>query len=116
MRSHSVLSIDSCLIHDRRIESALPAFAQAANELELKDLQNLLLTVEPTGHGLLWRLRFHGREPKWPRDEVAHRVAALLPEAVVLDDAVALEVRHMAFRRQRDPVVQNTSQATLHRH
>ena len=46
MRSHSVLSIDSCLIHDRRIESALPAFAQAANELELKGLQHLLLTVE----------------------------------------------------------------------
>ncbi|HET7338933.1 MAG TPA: 23S rRNA (uracil(1939)-C(5))-methyltransferase RlmD, partial [Candidatus Dormibacteraeota bacterium] len=31
MRSHSVLPIDSCLIHDERIERALPAFAQAAN-------------------------------------------------------------------------------------
>src|SRR6266852_2490068 len=46
MRSHSVLPIDSCLIHDLRIEHALPAFAQAANELGLQGLQNLLLTVE----------------------------------------------------------------------
>src|SRR3982074_1485058 len=56
LRSHSVLPIDTCPIHDLRIEQALPAFAQAANELELKDLQNLLLTVEPTGKGLLWRV------------------------------------------------------------
>src|SRR5437879_6673837 len=110
MRSHSVLSIDSCLIHDRRIESALPAFAQAANELELKGLQNLLLTVEPTGHGLLWRLRFHGREPKWPRDEFAHRVAELLPEAVLLDDAMSLEFWDMTFRVRSDTFVQTNYQ------
>ena len=113
MRSHSVLSIDSCLIHDRRIESALPAFAQAANELELKGLQNLLLTVEPTGHGLLWRLRFHGREPKWPRDEFAHRVAELLPEAVLLDDAMSLEFWDMTFRVRSDTFVQTNYQQML---
>src|SRR4029077_11599602 len=62
LRSHAVLPIDSCMIHDERIERALPAFARAANELGLEELQNLLLTVEPTGPGLLWRLRFHGRE------------------------------------------------------
>ena len=113
MRSHSVLSIDSCLIHNRRIESALPAFAQAANELELKGLQNLLLTVEPTGHGLLWRLRFHGREPKWPRDEFAHRVAELLPEAVLLDDAMSLEFWDMTFRVRSDTFVQTNYQQML---
>jgi len=113
MRSHSVLSIDSCLIHDRRIESALPAFAQAANELELKGLQNLLLTVEPTGHGLLWRLRFHGREPKWPRDEFAHRVAELLPEAVLLDDAMSLEFWDMTFRVRSDTFVQTNYEQML---
>jgi len=113
MRSHSVLSIDSCLIHDRRIESALPAFAQAANELELKGLQNLLLTVEPTGHGLLWRLRFRGREPKWPRDEFAHRVAELLPEAVLLDDAMSLEFWDMTFRVRSDTFVQTNYQQML---
>ncbi len=85
-RSHSVLPIASCLIHDMRIEEALPAFAQAANEMQLKGLQNLLLTVEPEGRGLLWRLRFQGREPDWPRDEFAHRVAEQLTESTLLDD------------------------------
>ena len=48
-RSHAVLPVDSCLIHDLRIEQALPAFGQAATELDLKGLQNLLLTIEPGG-------------------------------------------------------------------
>src|SRR5438876_9732930 len=105
MRSHSVLSIDSCLIHDRRIESALPAFAQAANELELKGLQNLLLTVEPTGHGLLWRLRFRGRERKLPSDDFAHRVADLLSEAVLPDDSMSLDFLYMRLRVPSDTCV-----------
>jgi len=90
MRSHSVLPIDNCLIHDLRIEQALPAFAQAAIELHLTGLQNLLLTIEPNGRGVLWRLRFHGREQRWPRQEFAHRVAELLPEVALLDDAISL--------------------------
>lgn len=106
MRSHSVLAIDSCVIHDERIERALPAFAQSANELKLSSLQNLLLTVEPTGPGLLWRLRFHGREPSWPREEFAHRVAELLPEAVLLDDAMTLELWDLKFRVASDTFVQ----------
>src|SRR5256885_2141536 len=64
-RSHSVLPIDSCVIHDARIERALPAFARAANELQLNGLQNLLLTAEPTGNGLLWRIAFHRPGPAW---------------------------------------------------
>jgi 23S rRNA (uracil1939-C5)-methyltransferase len=113
MRSHMVLPIDSCLIHDARIERALPAFAQAANELKVTGLQNLLLTVEPNGKGLLWRLRFHGREPKWPREEFAHRVAELMPEAVLLDDAMSLEFWGLTFRVRSDTFVQTNYQQML---
>ena len=113
MRSHSLLAIDSCVIHDARIERALPAFAQAANELQLTGLQNLLLTVEPTGRGLLWRLRFHGREPRWPREEFAHRVSALLPDATLLDDAMTLEFWDLAFRVRSDTFVQTNYRQML---
>jgi 23S rRNA (uracil1939-C5)-methyltransferase len=106
LRSHSVLAIDTCAIHDLRIEQALPAFAQAANELQLTDLQNLLLTAEPSGRGLLWRLRHKGREPKWPREEFARRVAELLPDQVLLDDAMSLEFWGLTFRVQSDTFVQ----------
>jgi len=105
-RSHAVLPIESCDIHDPRIVSALPAFARAADELELKGLQNVLLTVEPTGRGLLWRLRFRGREPAWPREQFARRVAELLPEVVLLDDAMSLEFWDMTFRVRSDTFVQ----------
>jgi 23S rRNA (uracil1939-C5)-methyltransferase len=112
-RSHYVLPIDSCLIHDARIETALPAFAKAADELKLTGLQNLLLTIEPNGQGLLWRLRFHGREPKWPREEFAQRVADLLPEAVLLDDAMTLEFWGFKFRARSDTFVQTNYQQML---
>ncbi len=113
LRSHSVLPIDTCPIHDLRIERALPAFAQAANELELKDLQNLLITVEPTGRGLLWRLRHRGPEPKWPREEFAHRVAELLPDQVLLDDAMSLEFWDLTFRARGDTFVQTNYRQML---
>jgi 23S rRNA (uracil1939-C5)-methyltransferase len=113
MRSHSVLPIDTCLIHDTRIERALPAFAQAATELKLTDLQNLLLTVEPTGRGLMWRLRHRGREPKWPREEFAQRVALLLPDEVLLDDAMTLEFWDMTFRVRSDTFVQTNYKQML---
>jgi 23S rRNA (uracil1939-C5)-methyltransferase len=112
-RSHSVLPIDQCLIHDLRIEQALPAFAQAAGELELRGLQNLLLTAEPTGPGLLWRLRFRGPEPQWPRDRYAQRVAELLPSTVLLDDAMSLEFDGLAFRVSSDTFVQTNYRQML---
>jgi 23S rRNA (uracil1939-C5)-methyltransferase len=112
-RSHSVLPIESCLIHDLRIERALPAFARAANELGLKDLQNLLVTVEPTGPGLLWRLRHRGREPQWPRDEFAHRVTELLPDQVLLDDAMSLDFWDLTFRAGSDTFVQTNYRQML---
>jgi len=113
LRSHSVLAIDTCPIHDLRIEEALPAFARAANELELTDLQNLLLTVEPTGRGLLWRFRHKGPEPKWPRDEFARRVAELLPDQVLLDDAMSLEFWGLTFRVRSDTFVQTNYRQML---
>jgi 23S rRNA (uracil1939-C5)-methyltransferase len=112
-RSHSVIPIDTCDIHDLRIEQALPAFAQAAGELQLKDLQNLLLTVEPNGLGLLWRMRHKGKEPVWPRDEFARRVGELLPDQVVLDDAMSLEFWDMSFRVRSDTFVQTNYKQML---
>ena len=113
LRSHSVLSIDACPIHDIRIEQALPAFAKAADELGLKGLQNLLLTAEPNGRGLLWRLRHRGPEPKWPRDEYARRVAQLLPDQVLLDDAMSLDFWDLTFRVSSDTFVQTNYQQML---
>jgi 23S rRNA (uracil1939-C5)-methyltransferase len=113
LRSHSVLPIDSCLIHDARIERALPAFATAANELKLTGLQNLLLTVEPGGKGLLWRLRFHGREPRWPRDDFAHRVGELLPKVTLLEEAITLEFWGLTFRAGSDTFVQTNYRQML---
>jgi 23S rRNA (uracil1939-C5)-methyltransferase len=113
LRSHSVLPIDSCLIHDERIERALPAFATVANELKLTGLQNLLLTVEPEGNGLLWRLRFHGREPRWPRDEFAYRVGELLPDVTLLDDAISLDFWGLTFRVRSDTFVQTNYRQML---
>jgi 23S rRNA (uracil1939-C5)-methyltransferase len=113
LRSHAALPIASCDIHDVRIEQALPAFAQAAGELHLANLQNLLLTIEPGGKGLLWRLRFKGKEPVWPRDEFARRVGELLPDQVLLDDAMTLEFWNMSFRVRSDTFVQTNYQQML---
>jgi 23S rRNA (uracil1939-C5)-methyltransferase len=113
LRSHSVLPIDSCVIHDARIEKALPAFAKAATELRLEGLQNLLLTIEPNGAGLLWRLRFRGREPRWPRDELAHRVGELLPGFTLLDDALTLQFWDMTFRVSSNTFVQTNYRQML---
>jgi 23S rRNA (uracil1939-C5)-methyltransferase len=113
LRSHTVLPIETCPIHDLRIEQALPAFAQAANEMQLKDLQNVLLTAQPTGQGLLWRLRHRGRPPVWPRDEFARRVAELLPGQVLLDDAMSLEFWGLTFRVRSDTFVQTNYRQML---
>jgi len=113
LRSHSVLPVDTCPIHDLRIEQALPAFAQAADELGLKGLQNLLLTAEPNRRGLLWRLRHRGPEPQWPRDEFAHRVSELLPDQVLLDDAISLDFWDLTFRVSSDTFVQTNYRQML---
>jgi 23S rRNA (uracil1939-C5)-methyltransferase len=111
MRSHAVLPIESCIIHDERIERALPAFAHAADELHITGLQNLLLTVEPTGPGLLWRLRVNKKD--WPREAFARRVAELLPDLTLLDDAMSLEFWGMTFRVRSDTFVQTNYRQML---
>ena len=111
MRSHEVLPIDVCPIHDERIERAVPAFAQAANELGLTGVQNLLLTAEPTGPGLLWRLRVNKKA--WPHEELARRVAELLPDVALLDDSMSLEFWDMTFRVRSDTFVQTNYRQML---
>lgn len=111
MRSHAVLPVDSCVIHDERIERALPAFARAADQLGLVGLQNLLLTAEPNGPGLLWRLRVSRKG--WQREEYGRRVAELLPEMTLLDDAMSLEFWDMTFRVRSDTFVQTNYRQML---
>ena len=113
MRSHTVQPISTCPIHDERIERAVKAFAQAASELHVRGIQNLLLTVEPGGPGVLWRLRFRGRVADWPHAELADRVAQLLPDQVLLDDAISLEFWGMTFRVRSDTFVQTNYQQML---
>src|SRR5207237_950160 len=62
---------------------------------------------------MLWRLRFPGREPAWPRDEFAHRVAELLPESPLLDDAMTLEFWGLTFRVRSDTFVQTNYRQML---
>ena len=91
----------------------MKAFAQAASELRIHGTQNLLLTVEPGGPGLLWRLRFRGRVSEWPHAELAGRVAQLLPEQVLLDDAISLEFWGMTFRVRSETFVQTNYRQML---
>ena len=111
MRSHAVLPIDSCVIHDERIERALPAFARAADEMRLTGLQNLLVTVEPTGPGMLWRLRINRKS--WSREAYAQRVAELMPDVTLLDDAMTLEFWGLTFRVRSETFVQTNYRQML---
>jgi 23S rRNA (uracil1939-C5)-methyltransferase len=112
-RSHTVQPITTCPIHDERIEKALFAFQDAANEMRLGGVQNLHFTVEPNGRGLLWRLRFRGRVPVWPYEELAQRVAERLPDLVLLDDTMPLEFWGMTFRVAGDTFVQTNYKQML---
>src|SRR5438309_7914479 len=58
-------------------------------------------------------MRFRGREPRWPRDEFAHRVAELLPASTLLDDAMSLEFWDMSFRVRSDTFVQTNYKQML---
>ncbi len=109
-RSHTVQPITTCPIHDERIERALRAFAQAATELGLTGLQNLHLTVEPNGPGVLWRIRFRDRVP---HQEVAQRVAELLPDQVLLEGSMPLSFWGLNFRVASETFVQTNYQQML---
>src|SRR5207253_1727534 len=54
-----------------------------------------------------------GREPRWPRDEFAHRVAELLPELTLLDDTMSLEFWGLTFRARSDTFVQTNYRQML---
>jgi tRNA/tmRNA/rRNA uracil-C5-methylase (TrmA/RlmC/RlmD family) len=113
MRSHAVLPITTCPIHDERIERAALAFGRAAAELGVSGLQNVLLTVEPSGQGLLWRTRYQ-RRSQWAQDHaLAARTAELLPDLVLLDDSMSLEFWDLSFRVRSDTFVQTNYRQML---
>ena len=62
LRSHSVLAIDTCPIHELRIEQALPAFAQAANELAQLVVRGVSGYVSTKISGLLAQIRSDERD------------------------------------------------------
>ena len=105
LRSHSVLRIRECLLHDLRIEQALEAFRAGVVEARVEGLQNLLLTVEPTGRGLLWAARFRGGKGRLP-DAFAAAVGGRLPELTLLDDSLSLEFWGLQFRARSDTFLQ----------
>ncbi len=69
--------------------------------------------MEPEGPGLLWRMRFKGESAGWPRDAFAARVAELLPDVVLLDDAMTLQFWGLTFRVASDTFVQTNYQQML---
>ena len=112
MRRHTVLPVRTCPIHDERIERGMLAFRQAIRDAGVAGLQNLLLTVEPTGRGLLWRTRYRGRQPGADA-ELAARVSELLPDLVLLDDSMSLEFWGLTFRVRSDTFVQTNYRQML---
>jgi 23S rRNA (uracil1939-C5)-methyltransferase len=105
LRSHSLLPIVTCPIHDLRIEQALEAFREEIAATGVPHLQNLHLTVEPEGPGLLWAARFRGRRGRLD-PELVSRVAARVPELVLLDDAITVSFWGLSFRVASDTFVQ----------
>jgi tRNA/tmRNA/rRNA uracil-C5-methylase (TrmA/RlmC/RlmD family) len=101
-----VLPIRTCPIHDERIERAALAFGRALTELNIGGLKSLLLTVEPTGKGLLWRARFERGGGGEADLALGRRVAELLPDLVLLDDSMQLEFWGLSFRVRSDTFVQ----------
>lgn len=112
MRRHAVLPVQTCPIHDERIERAMLAFGQAATDAGVRGLKSLLLTVEPTGRGLLWRTQYRGR-PGSGDPELAARAAELLPDLVLLDDSISLEFWGLSFRVRSDTFVQTNFRQML---
>jgi 23S rRNA (uracil1939-C5)-methyltransferase len=113
LRSHSVLPIRTCPIHDERIERAMLAFRRAAEELDVRGLKTLLLTVEPTGKGLLWKARREGRGGGPLDPGLGQRVAELVPDLVLLDDSMNLDFWDLTFRVRSDTFVQTNYRQML---
>ena len=76
-------------------------------------MRTLLLTAEPTGPGLLWRVRREGRRGPEAELAVGQRVAELLPDLVLLDESMGLEFWGLRFRVRSDTFVQTNYRQML---
>jgi 23S rRNA (uracil1939-C5)-methyltransferase len=113
LRSHSVVPVHLCPIHDERIERGLEAFRAALGNAKVKGVQNLTLTVEPNGNGLLWSVRFEGR-PRMALDaDIVADVATRLPDLTLLDDSMSFEFWGLGFRVRSDTFVQTNYRQML---
>ncbi len=113
LRSHSALPIRTCPIHDERIERAVLAFGQGCREQQIEAIQNLQLTVEPNGAGVLWRLNFSRSPKRRPPAALVARVQDLLPDLTLLDDSMTLEFWDLAFRVRPGTFVQTNYRQML---
>ena len=113
MRSHAVLPIETCPIHDERIERAALAFGKAGREIGLVGLVNLHLTVEPRGSGLLWRTRYQRRSQQAQDAALAARAAELLPDLALLDDSMSFDFWSLRFRVRSETFIQTNYRQML---
>jgi 23S rRNA (uracil1939-C5)-methyltransferase len=113
LRSHAIFGLETCPIHDDRIERAVHAFGRAATQLRLEGAQALTLTVEPTGPGLLWNLSFRGAPKRRPPEELPSLAAERLEGIALLDDSMTLEFWDLSFRVRSDSFVQTNYRQML---
>ncbi len=100
-RSYRTLPIDDCLIHDRRIVTALQPFARAI-AAHAPDLQTIQLTVSPSAPELLWQ----GHPARSAPPAVGLAVGAALPDLHVTDDSIGLIDEGRSFRLRSEVFVQ----------
>jgi 23S rRNA (uracil1939-C5)-methyltransferase len=113
LRSHSVVPVHQCPIHDVRIERGLEAFRAAIGDAGVRGIQNLTLTVEPNGAGLLWSVRFEGRPGVVLEPAVVEAAAQRVPELVLLDDSMSFDFWGLTFRVRSDTFVQTNYRQML---
>ena len=108
LRSHAVLPVRSCPIHVEPIERAVGGFREAAAGLRVRGLRQLLLTAEPGGRGMLWDARFDGRSGAAGAAgaELGARAAELLPDLVLLEESIGVDILDLHFRVRSDSFVQ----------
>jgi 23S rRNA (uracil1939-C5)-methyltransferase len=111
LRSHSVLPVRECPIHVQLIETALDGFRRAAGDVGVRGMKHPLLTASPGGRELLWEARFEGR-PGRTGEELGARAAELLPEVVLLDDSLGIDLLGLHFRVRSDTFVQANHRQT----
>ena len=113
LRSHAVVPVHQCPIHDLRIERGLEAFRAAVRQARVQGIQNLSLTAEPKGSGLLWSVRFRGRPGATLEAGVVAAAAERLPDLVLLDDSMSFDFWDLSFRVRNDTFVQTNYRQML---